>query len=742
MRLWRYLGAVLITAAAVLCRFVLEPWVGTEFPFVTFFPATAIVAWLAGVGPAIVSIVLAVVAANMFFLLPPFALELSGASWAGIHLVYLAASALIIAAGSVVRYRHRRLADESEALLAAIVDTSDDAIVSKTLEGVILSWNAGAERLFGYSAAEAVGQSINLIVPLHLRDEEVRILERLRCGERINHFETTRVRKDGELVDISVTVSPVRDSSGNVTGASKVARDITDRKRAEEKILASEQRYRAVVECQTEMLCRFAVDGTMLFVNEAYARALHMTADALIGRFIWDFIPDEEHARIKSMLERLTVESPESRLENRFETAAGVRWTLWTNRALRFDEQGRAVELQSTGIDITERKTMEEALQKADEHKNEFLAVLGHELRNPLAPLRTGLDLLEKLDGSREASKNTLGMMRRQLDHLVYLVDDLLDVSRISRGRIELKRRVLDVRNAIKIAVELARPVITEHEQDLICQLGDELLPVIGDEDRLAQVVGNLLGNAAKYSKPNGTIRLSAGREDGAAVIRVRDTGYGIPAERLGQVFDMFSQVPEHHTSTGGGGLGIGLSIARELVLAHGGSIEARSDGIGCGSEFTVRLPLSDAAADDQSPEVSRELAIESACVSRRVLVVDDNGAAAESLRTLLEGRGHTVATANDGVTALKVADKFGPEVVVLDIGLPNLDGYEVARRIRAMPGGADKLLLAVTGWGQDEDKQLAREAGFDRHLTKPVDSAYLASLIAVAEWPPSNATD
>jgi CheY-like chemotaxis protein len=359
-----------------------------------------------------------------------------------------------------------------------------------------------------------------------------------------------------------------------------------------------------------------------------------------------------------------------------------------------------------------------------------------------LAPLRTGLDLLEKLDGSREASKNTLGMMRRQLDHLVYLVDDLLDVSRISRGRIELKRRVLDVRNAIKIAVELARPVITEHEQDLICQLGDELLPVIGDEDRLAQVVGNLLGNAAKYSKPNGTIRLSAGREDGAAVIRVRDTGYGIPAERLGQVFDMFSQVPEHHTSTGGGGLGIGLSIARELVLAHGGSIEARSDGIGCGSEFTVRLPLSDAAADDQSPEVSRELAIESACVSRRVLVVDDNGAAAESLRTLLEGRGHTVATANDGVTALKVADKFGPEVVVLDIGLPNLDGYEVARRIRAMPGGADKLLLAVTGWGQDEDKQLAREAGFDRHLTKPVDSAYLASLIAVAEWPPSNATD
>jgi PAS domain S-box-containing protein len=742
LRLWRYLGAVLITAAAVLCRFVLEPWVGTEFPFVTFFPATAIVAWLAGVGPAIVSIVLAVVAANMFFLLPPFALELSGASWAGIHLVYLAASALIIAAGSVVRYRHRRLADESEALLAAIVDTSDDAIVSKTLEGVILSWNAGAERLFGYSAAEAVGQSINLIVPLHLRDEEVRILERLRCGERINHFETTRVRKDGELVDISVTVSPVRDSSGNVTGASKVARDITDRKRAEEKILASEQRYRAVVECQTEMLCRFAVDGTMLFVNEAYARALHMTADALIGRVFWDFIPDEEHARIKSMLERLTVESPESRLENRFETAAGVRWTLWTNRALRFDEQGRAVELQSTGIDITERKTMEEALQKADEHKNEFLAVLGHELRNPLAPLRTGLDLLEKLDGSREASKNTLGMMRRQLDHLVYLVDDLLDVSRISRGRIELKRRVLDVRNAIKIAVELARPVITEHEQDLICQLGDELLPVIGDEDRLAQVVGNLLGNAAKYSKPNGTIRLSAGREDGAAVIRVRDTGYGIPAERLGQVFDMFSQVPEHHTSTGGGGLGIGLSIARELVLAHGGSIEARSDGIGCGSEFTVRLPLSDAAADDQSPEVSRELAIESACVSRRVLVVDDNGAAAESLRTLLEGRGHTVATANDGVTALKVADKFGPEVVVLDIGLPNLDGYEVARRIRAMPGGADKLLLAVTGWGQDEDKQLAREAGFDRHLTKPVDSAYLASLIAVAEWPPSNATD
>jgi CheY-like chemotaxis protein len=204
----------------------------------------------------------------------------------------------------------------------------------------------------------------------------------------------------------------------------------------------------------------------------------------------------------------------------------------------------------------------------------------------------------------------------------------------------------------------------------------------------------------------------------------------------------MFSQVPEHHTSTGGGGLGIGLSIARELVLAHGGSIEAKSDGIGCGSEFTVRLPLTDAGADHQSPKAPRELEIEHACVSRRVLLVDDNSAAAESLRMLLEGRGHTVATANDGVAALEAADIFGPEVVILDIGLPNLDGYEVARRIRAMPGGADKLLLAVTGWGQDEDKQLARKAGFDRHLTKPVDSAYLARLIAVAERSPSKTTD
>jgi PAS domain S-box-containing protein len=483
------------------------------------------------------------------------------------------------------------------------------------------------------------------------------------------------------------------------------------------------------VETQAEMLCRFRLDGTILFVNKAYASMLDTHPDLLMKSSFWDFVPDEEHAEIRAVLESLTPDSPQGRLENRLETPGGTLWTMWTNRASSFDGEGRPVEFQSTGIDITERRAAEEALRRADQRKNEFLAVLGHELRNPLAPIRAGIDLLQTLGGGDETGKRTLAMIGRQVDHLVYLVDDLLDLSRISRGRIALRRCLLDLREPIEDAIALARPTIDENRQRLSYVLPPEPVSVNGDRDRLAQVFGNLLNNAAKYSDPGGTISLSMSIEGSLAVVRIRDTGFGIPAEHLKNIFEIFEQIPEHHSSPGSSGLGIGLSISRDLIAIHDGSIEASSDGLGCGSEFTVRLPVSDAAI---VPCMSQRN-VDEAATPRRILLVDDNHAAADSLRLLLERHGHHVAVATDALTALESADAFDPEVVILDIGLPDLDGYEVARRIRAKPGGAGRLLLAVTGRGQEDDKQLARAAGFDRHLTKPVDSTYLTTLIGAS---------
>ena len=496
----------------------------------------------------------------------------------------------------------RKRAEEARTLLAAIVSDSDDAIVSKTLDGTIRSWNAAAERLFGHAASEAVGQSINLIIPAELRDEEAAILQRLRRGERIHHFETVRVAKNGRRIDISLTISPVSDDAGRIVGASKVARDITDRKHTE------------------------------------------------------------------------TV------------------------------------------------------LREAEQRKDEFLAALGHELRNPLAPLRTGVELLNRADTNPELVASVRAMMDRQIRHLTRLVDDLLDVARITSGKLRVERVRLDLRGVIEAAVELTSPLIDEHGHELDLQLAEHPLPIDGDFERLTQVLGNLLNNAARYMRPGGTIELRAEADGGQAVVRVKDTGFGIPTERLGTLFGMYSQVPEHEAHTGGGGIGIGLALSRRLLALHEGTIEARSEGLGHGSEFTVRLPL---AASDEPAAGAAGRRSRGPAPPQRVLVVDDNADVAESLRIALELDGHAATTAHDGPAALAAMERFAPSAVLLDIGLPGMDGYEVAQRIRVLPGGRDVLLIAVTGWGQDEDRRRAQAAGFDAHVTKPVEGEALSALLA-----------
>lgn len=395
-------------------------------------------------------------------------------------------------------------------------------------------------------------------------------------------------------------------------------------------------------------------------------------------------------------------------------------------------ERGAGGEVESVlGVahDVTERKHYELALKEADRRKDEFLATLAHELRNPLAPIRTGLELLRLAPRDPAAAARALDSMDRQLAHLVRLVDDLLDVSRISRGKVDLRRERVTVQAVVEQAVEASRPHLEAAGHALSVRVGEDPLWLDGDLTRLVQVVSNLLHNAAKYTPRGGRIDVSAAIEDGRAVLRVRDDGMGIPAAMLPRVFDLFTQV-DRTLERAQGGLGIGLSLARRLVEMHGGTVEAHSEGLGRGSTFTVRLPLAAAEPISTAPQGRRGAARTEA---RRVLVVDDNDDAAEMLAMVLELGGHEPRTAHDGPEALETARAFRPEVVFLDIGLPGMDGFEVARRLRQEPGLEGAVLVALTGWGSEEDRKRTREAGFDFHLTKPVDNAAVLEVLSGA---------
>jgi signal transduction histidine kinase/CheY-like chemotaxis protein len=368
-------------------------------------------------------------------------------------------------------------------------------------------------------------------------------------------------------------------------------------------------------------------------------------------------------------------------------------------------------------------------LQRADAKKGEFLAVLSHELRNPLAPLRTGLALL-KMRQEGAATAETHEMMERQIGQLSRLIDDLLDVSRIDRGKLEVRKECIAVNGMLQTAIDTAKPNIDAKGHTLVVRYPAEALYLDGDSVRLAQVVSNLLNNAAKFTPPKGRIDLSARAEDGQLVLSVADDGIGIAPEQLREVFDMFVQLDASHASAGG--LGLGLTLARSIVERHGGTIEARSPGAGKGSEFIVRLPL--AAA----PVVLETIppAAAQAPARRRVLVVDDNVDAAQTLADYLRLDGHRVESAVDGEAALRIAEVLHPEVAFIDLNMPRMDGAEVAKRLRVTPWGREARLVALTGMGQQSDIERTREAGFDEHITKPADLQRVSSLVAASYHP------
>jgi signal transduction histidine kinase len=408
------------------------------------------------------------------------------------------------------------------------------------------------------------------------------------------------------------------------------------------------------------------------------------------------------------------------------------------NRTLQRANSELASANLSLQTEVMERARAEQALKEADRHKDEFLAMLAHELRNPLAPIHNAVHLMQRAPLPDPQLAWSRDVIKRQVTHLTRLVDDLLDVSRITRGKINLNKEVIEVSTLIARTVETVQPLFEEHGHTLTVDVPAGVIAVLGDPTRLTQALGNVLGNAAKYTDRGGRVSLRATQSGSEIEIRVRDNGIGIPPELLPSIFNLFTQLDRNSGRTQSG-LGIGLALVKRLVEMHGGSVTAGSDGLGRGSEFLIRLPLfireTDKAAQPLDPLSELEQSMTTIDVTprtqRRILVADDNNDALESLATLLQLSGHEVYTAPNGAVALESAEQHRPEVALLDIGMPKLDGYEVARRIRAQPWGQRITLVALTGWGQDSDRRRSQEAGFDSHLVKPLDLDKLTELLA-----------
>ena len=798
----------------------------------------------------------------------------------------------------------RKRVQDVQRRLASIVESSHDSIVGTVADHVV-SWNAGAEKLYGYPPEAALGRHITFCIPPDKLDEERTTMARLSAGERLEHFETVRVTRDGSRIEVSLAVSPIMDDEGRVIGTSRIARDITERKNIEQALRASEAQFRHLADGLPQIVWTARPDGSIDYYNkrwtefsgfstdettestwglllhpddqlrcaDTYTACIrsgdlyqleHRWKDYRTGRYRWflgraypvrdeqgdivrwfgtctdiddtkhaaettQFLADASAALAELTDERSTLFRVAALAVPRFadwcavdnrdpggeidraavtqedlEKAALVRdlvlcqlpgesadpaqihvlrgsdssWVelvpaTFVVNPVRDDEQSRlASELglnsficvpllsrgQPVGLmtfataesgrvydsrdlaaaeDLAQRTVLAienarflVALKDSDRRKDEFLAMLAHELRNPLAPIQYASGIIRSSVAPEPELQWASDVLDRQVFHMTRLVDDLLDVSRITRGVIELRKERTDLVAVVNSSVEATRPLMEKRGHALTIMLSTDPVPLEADLTRLAQVFTNLLTNAAKYTDPGGRISLAAEIQGDHVSVLVTDSGIGITPELLPHIFEMFTQA-DRSLERSEGGLGIGLTLVKQLVEMHGGSVEARSDGVGAGSQFVVRLPVAakrQAAVAAGAVSVSR---VGESPTLLRILVVDDNRDAALSLAMLLRRLHHDVITAYDGLEAVAAAAEYRPDVVLLDIGLPKLNGRDAARRIKALSDAAGPVLIAVTGWGQAADRRLTQEAQFDHHLTKPVAFDTLQRLLA-----------
>jgi PAS domain S-box-containing protein len=804
----------------------------------------------------------------------------------------------------------RRDADEARAGLAAIVDSSDDAIIGKGLDGRITSWNASAEKLFGYTSAQAVGQKTDLIIPPERAQEEALILQRLARGEAVETVETVRLHQDGRRLEVSVAASPIKDGNGRVIGASSFTRDISAQKRIVEALRASEQKFHEMADTVPDVLFTSDSFGVLEYANQRFYDVTGMTSGTAANYKWTEAIHPEDVTRAETEWAQLIRSGQPFQIEYRLRLPDGnYRWFMARSRPIK-DSNGRVLKWFGCSTDIDEQKRAEQererllraekiaraqaeaaalqlrrlqsvtdstlpeltlermlkelltrlrsaieadtatvlllepdsrelievaavgleevglinhvplgrgvagqiaisksgliyndlstvevlnpfirrsikslvgaplkiegtvigvihvgsrtprefteehldlirlvarraalaiertrlheteraarnAAEQANRAKDEFLAMLGHELRNPLGAIQSSMEILEHFSAAADAAVTAREIMARQLKHLVRLVDDLLDVARVTSGKIELKRKPIELSEILKQCLSALGERLSSYQVSVAA----EPVWIDGDATRIEQVITNLLRNAVEYTPAGGRIGLTLGADNGNAFFRIQDSGRGIKPELLPRVFELFVQ-DNQGLARSAGGLGIGLTLSKRLVELHDGTVEVSSPGSGQGSVFTVRLPRIEAPSS--RPQILQPTV--RARLGSRVLIVEDNADARQSLRTILELSGHQIYEAADGIAGVQQAASLHPDLALIDIGLPGLDGYEVARRIKSMPGGREIFLVALTGYSQPRDRQQAHEAGFDAHLVKPVDIQRLAEIIAAAQ--------
>jgi PAS domain S-box-containing protein len=618
-----------------------------------------------------------------------------------------------------------RIDDSLDPRLQLLIDAvSDYGIFMLDPGGHIVSWNAGAERLKGYSREEILGKHFSVFYPL----EAVASgwpQEELRRATALGRFEDEgwRIRKDGTRFWANVIITALREADGRLAGFAKITRDLTERRRHEEELRQSEQRLRLLVESVRDYaIFMLDKDGYVRSWNKGAQAIKGYAASEIIGRHFSEFYTPEDIASGKPGRKLATAREQGSVEDEgwRVRKDGSLFWANVVLTAVR-DSRGELVGFAKVTRDMSDRKRLEE-LERSSQRMSEFLAMLAHELRNPLAPIRNAVTIMQLETLTSPTLRNCRDVIDRQLTHVTRLVDDLLDVGRLTTGKIKLRKELVRVGEVILRSAETVRPLVEARRHQLNLDLPAQAIYVHGDSVRLSQVVQNLLINAAKYTPEGGVIDLKLREADGYATIAVSDNGRGIDAAQLDRIFELFNQ--GEGGSGADSGLGIGLTLARSLVQMHGGSLTAESAGIGKGSTFTVLLPAAPAAETESTESESVEAS------GLRVLVVDDNRDSADSATDILRLLGNNVECAYNGASAIELARRFKPAVILLDLAMPGMDGFEVRRQLRAQPELEDAYLIAMTGFGNEDDKRRTRAAGFDGHLTKPVELDGLISLL------------
>ena len=658
---------------------------------------------------------------------------------------------------------------ETQAQLSQVLDAATQVSICATdMNGTITLFNSGAEQMLGYQATEMVGKRTP--ATMHLASEVERRGEELsqEFGREIRGFEVfvayakagkferrewTYVRKDGQRFTVNLVVTAVRNAAGDITGFLGVAEDISERKRSEQALRKSEERFDLAVAGSNDGIWDWDVRTNEVYYAPRFKELLGFRDDEFdnsFAAFETALHPDDRQETLELVHRHLKDREPYD-VEYRLLTKCGeYRWFRARGQAI-WDETGQAIRMAGSLTDITERKQAEVALEqnaaeiqhayetlriaeaearKAVRERDQFLAMLSHELRNPLSAIRNGMGVLGHVHADRETIERAREAIQRQVHHMSNLLDDLLDVARVTQGKIGFRPRPLDLNELMLESAEAIQPIMDAHGHEFSVLPDPASVAVEGDPTRLLQIIENLLTNAAKYTPHGGKIAAVLKKQQAFCELSVRDNGRGIDPDLLEEIFDMFFQ-SNHALDRSEGGMGVGLTLVRALVEMHGGTISAQSDGLGKGSRFVVRLPL---AVGPASPSEKGVAAAMGGTV--RIVLIEDNQDSREMLQSLLRLEGHQVESAEDGQKGLDTILQQRPDIAVIDIGLPIMDGYEVARRVRKHFSNSELMLVALTGYGQEQDQEAAYQAGFDEHLVKPVNLEKLKQLLQQPRTP------